>query len=513
MRKISFVFPLIAMFACLAQLNAQDSFINPPNVVFIYADDIGIGDFSCYGATEFQTPNVDRAAEEGIKFTNVHSAASVCTPSRYAMLMGEYAWRRRGTDVTGGDAAMIIQPDRYTLADLFKQVGYETGIVGKWGLGLGDKAGAQNWNEQFSPGLRDLGFDYSFIMATDGAHVPCVFLENDAVVNTEHNDSIEVNYNRNFHDKPSGRTNPELLNVKPSFGHDQGIVNGISRIGYMQGGEKALWNDREISKVLTEKAISYIESQHTKPFFLYFATHDAHVPRVPGNEFAGKSGMGPRGDSILEFDWSVGQIMNRLRELGLENNTLIVISSDNGPVINDGYNDMAMEMLGEHTPGGVYRGGKYSSFEAGTRVPCIWRWPLAVSPGESDALLCQMDWFATFAQMLGATLPEGAAPDSESLLSAWKGETSKGREWLVLQNQQNNLAITNGEWKYIPPAEGPFLNKNSNIEIGNRNEPQLYNLKEDARERKNLAKQEAQLTIEIDKELRRIVDNRYGLPL
>ena len=458
----------LALTSCLvSQTSAQERQINRPNVVFIYADDIGYGDLSCNGAKTIHTPNVERLAKMGVRFTNAHSAAATSTPSRYAMLTGEYAWRKEGTGIADGDAASIIRPERYTMADMFKEAGYSTGVVGKWHLGLGDKGGEQDWNKPLKPGTNDIGFDYSFIMAATGDRVPCVFVENDRVINLDPNDPIQVSYKKNFPGEPTGKDNPELLKMHPSHGHNQSIVNGISRIGYMKGGKSALWQDEDIADIITDK-----------------------------------------------FDWSVGQVLDALERLGLDKNTLVILSSDNGPVVDDGYKDQAVELLGDHKPGGVYRGGKYSAYEAGTRVPCIWSWQGVIRPGTvSDALLCQIDWFATFAQMMNFRLPEGAAPDSEPLLNAWTGKEKKGREWLVLQNAQNNLSVTDGRWKYLRPGKGPAYNKNVNIELGNSMKPQLYDIKKDPAEKNNVAEKNPKIVTKMSEQLEKIVDGRYGLPL
>ena len=488
-----------------------------PNVIFIIADDLGYGDMSCYGAHRVQTPHVDTLASSGIRFTDAHAVASTSTPSRYSLFTGHYAWRRNDTGIARGDAGMVIRPEQTTIADMFKSAGYTTGAIGKWHLGLGDKTGTQDWNKKVSPGPEDLGFDYSCLMAATGDRVPCVWMENQQVLNYDPSAPIEVSYTKPFPGEPTGKNNPELLtNLKPSpnHGHNQAIVNGISRIGYMKGGKSALWQDEKIAETLTGKAVSFIEGHKSAPFFLYFATQDAHVPRVPSPQFAGKSGMGPRGDCLLEFDWSGGQVLDALERLGLDKNTLVVLSSDNGPVVDDGYKDQAVELLGDHKPGGVYRGGKYSAYEAGTRVPCIWSWQGVIRPGTvSDALLCQIDWFATFAQMMNFRLPEGAAPDSEPLLNAWTGKEKKGREWLVLQNAQNNLSVTDGRWKYLRPGKGPAYNKNVNIELGNSMKPQLYDIKKDPAEKNNVAEKNPKIVTKMSEQLEKIVDGRYGLPL
>jgi arylsulfatase A-like enzyme len=458
-----------------------------PNVVLILADDIGYGDLSCNGAKTIKTPNVEKLARQGVRFTNMHSSAATCTPSRYSMLTGEYAWRKDNTGIATGDAGSIIRPERYTLADVFKQSGYQTGVIGKWHLGLGDKTGTQDWNGHITPGPSDIGFDYSYIMAATGDRVPCVFVENGHVVNLDPKDPIAVSYVKNFEGEPTGKLNPELLRLHPSHGHDMSIVNGISRIGFMKGGKSALWNDEEISTVITSKAVSFIEKNKNSPFFLYFATQDAHVPRVPNPRFVGKSGMGPRGDALLEFDWSVGEIMNTLEKLGLQKKTIILLTSDNGPVVDDGYKDQAVELLGNHKPAGDYRGGKYSSFEGGTRVPAILSYPGSVKSGISDKLLCQIDFLSSFAKMLKIKSPSGAAPDSEDHLEELLNKGGNGRDYLVLQNVNNNLSIEDGKWKYIAPGKGPAINRPTNTELGNSDKDQLYDLSVDPGEKINVA--------------------------
>lgn len=484
-----------------------------PNVIFIYADDIGYGDLSCNGAKTISTPHVEQLAAEGVRFTNAHSAAATSTPARYAMLTGEYAWRRQGTGIADGDAGMIIRPNRYTLADMFHEAGYTTGAIGKWHLGLGDKKGTQDWNGLISPNLSDIGFDYSYIMAATGDRVPCVFVENGRVANLDPDDPIYVSYQKNFPGEPTGKNNPELLTMLPSHGHNQSIVNGISRIGFMKGGKSALWKDDRIADELTAKAIDFIEQHKNEPFFLYFATQDAHVPRVPGPRFAGKSGMGPRGDVLLQFDWSVGEVMAALKRLGLDENTIVILSSDNGPVVDDGYRDQAVELLGDHKPGGPFRGGKYSLYEAGTRVPCILRWTGRVQPAVSDALVCQLDWMASLASLLGVTIPAGAAPDSENWLDAWLGKDLRGRSCLVEQNAQNNLSIITDEWKYIEPGEGSPYNHQVNIETGNSPAPQLFHIADDPGETQNVADRYSDIVENLARKLAEIKDGRVGLPL
>jgi arylsulfatase A-like enzyme len=456
----------------------------PPNVVLIYADDLGYGDLSCYGAKGVRTPNIDRLAGSGIHFTNVHASSATCTPSRYSLLTGEYAWRKEGTGILPGDASLIISPDRPTLPSMLKRQGYRTAAVGKWHLGLG--AGKIDWNGDIRPGPLEIGFEYCFLMPATADRVPCVFVENHRVVNLDPKDPIRVSYTTPFPGEPLGRDHPELLKMKPSHGHDQAIVNGVSRIGYMSGGKSALWVDENIVDVFTEKATAFIKREKSNPFFLYFATHDIHVPRMPNPRFVGKSQMGPRGDAIAELDWSVGQILQTLESEGLAGNTLVIFSSDNGPVVDDGYRDDAVAKLGDHRPAGPLRGGKYSNFDGGTRVPMIARWPGHIrSDMRSDALISQVDLLASLTSLAGGKVAEGAGPDSENVMPALLGESSTARRSLI--EHAGSLALVEGNWKLIAPGKGRKINPNTNTELGNDPEPQLYDLAADIGERNNVA--------------------------
>jgi arylsulfatase A-like enzyme len=472
----------------------------PPNIVFIYADDLGYGDLSSYGATRVRTPNIDRLAAGGVRFTDAHSTAATCTPSRYSLMTGEYAFRMEGARVLPGDAPLLIRPGRVTLPAILKGRGYRTAAVGKWHLGLGD--GRIDWNHEIKPGPLEIGFDESFIIPATGDRVPCVYVENHRVAGLDPRDPIRVSYAGPLDDQPTGATHPELLTMHPSHGHDKTIVNGISRIGYMSGGKAALWKDDLMADVLARRAVSFIETRPAEPFFLYFSSHDIHVPRVPNARFSTATPMGPRGNAIAELDWCVGQIVASLRKRKLLDRTLIVFTSDNGAVVDDGYRDQAVEKLGGHRPNGALRGGKYSRFEGGTRVPFIVHWPGRVKPGVSDALISQVDLTRSLAALTGAQLGDGAVPDSENHLAALLGDSTHGRDMLV--EQSATLSLRAGQWKYIPPSAGPRINNYVNIELGADPNPQLYDLAADIGETNNLAARHPERVEQMETALRKI---------
>lgn len=464
-----------------------------PNIVLIYADDVGYGDVSCNvsGITPtlktptLKTPNIDRLASEGLRMTDAHCSAATCTPSRFAMLTGTYAFRQKGTGIAAGNANLIIDPNSVTLPDLLKQAGYATGVVGKWHLGLGQ--GEVNWNAPIAPGPGELGFDYHFLIPATGDRVPCVYVEQGRVVDGDPADPIRVSYQQRIDSGPSGEEKFADLKQKWSHGHNATIVNGVSRIGWMTGGQRARWVDEDMADVLVAKAKGFIEQHQRDPFFLYFATHDIHVPRLPHARFAGKSGLGPRGDAMMQLDWCVGEVLDTLDRLRLKENTLVLFTSDNGPVLDDGYVDEANEKLGQHDPNGGWRGGKYSLFEGGTRVPLVARWPAKIPAGRvGDGLFGQVDLPATFARLAGVTVPAGACPDSRDASAFLLGQNETGRPHLL--HEAGQIALRIGQWKYIPPAKvredlGPW--KTATIDAPGA----LYDLKADPAETRNLALQ------------------------
>lgn len=447
-----------------------------PNVVVIVADDLGYGDLSCYGATNLNTPGMDRLAKEGLRFTDGHCTAATSTPSRYSLLTGMYPWTNTDAKILPGNASLIIDTQRITLPKMMKKAGYATGTVGKWHLGLGD--GAVNWNERIYPGAKEVGYDYSFIQAATNDRVPCIYIENGKGVGLEENDPLYVNYRKNYPNEPTGKDNPEMLRMHPSVGHAGSIVNGVPRIGFQTGGKKAQWKDEDMAEIFLKKAKLFIQENQKRPFFLYYGLHQPHVPRVPNERFIGKSGMGPRGDVILEADWCVDEFLKELDRLGLTENTLVIFTSDNGPVLDDGYKDQAVELIGNHKPAGPYKGWKTTMDNAGTCVPFIVRWPEVVKPGVSNAFVCQMDLLASLAALTGQNYND--ATNSQNTLAAFLGASNQGREELVVEGMFT-YAFRKGECLMIPPY--PYEEHTF----------QLYNLRKDSAQLHNVAKEEPRL--------------------
>lgn len=494
MKLINLMVVALLLFSCASEKKEKkQTEVKKPNIIVILTDDLGYGDVSSYGATEISTPNIDRLATDGIRFTDGHCTSSTCTPSRYGLLTGQYPWKNKRAHILPGDAPLIISPDQVTIPSMLRGAGYTTAVIGKWHLGMGN--GNVDWNKTVSPGANDVGFDYSFLLAATQDRVPTVILENQKVMGLTADDPISVSYKKNFEGEPTGRKNPEMLKVHPSHGHDMSIHNGISRIGYQKGGKSALWVDEDLADLFTDRAKSYINEHKDEPFFLFFTLHQPHVPRTPNSRFVGKSGMGPRGDAILEADWCVGEILDELKKLNIDENTMIVFSSDNGPVVDDGYHDDAVKLLGNHTPAGKLRGGKYSLFDGGTRVPFLVSWPGTIKAGTSDALVCQMDLLSSFATLTGQSVATDS--DSEDMLDVLLGKSTKGRSSLILE-ATGRMCLKTPEWYYIPSHNGVARYSYTEVESGNLVEPQLYKSRSDIGQISNLAKDNGAKVKELD---------------
>ena len=328
---------------------AQDD--TKPNIIVIMADDLGYGDVSCYGASTYKTPHIDRLAAEGQRFTSGYCSASTCTPTRFSFLSGKYAFRQAGTGIAPPNATALIQPGTETIASILKKAGYATAVVGKWHLGLGKKP-APDWNGELKPGPLEIGFDYSFLLPTTNDRVPSVYVENHRVLNLDPADPLWVS-RKNMDNQPTGKTHRDTLKMDWSHGHNSTIHNGIGRIGFYGGGKSARWRDEDLADEWVNRSVSWIEKNRKRPFFLFFSSHDIHVPRMPHERFQGKTKHGYRGDAIMQLDWCVGQLLKTLDRLDLTRKTLVVFCSDNGPVLDDGYKDGAVTKLGKHKPSGL----------------------------------------------------------------------------------------------------------------------------------------------------------------
>ena len=494
--------------ASVALLPASVSASTQPNVVIIYGDDVGYGDVSAYGSELISTPNIDALAAGGLRFTDGHCAAATCTPSRFSMLTGIHGFRQ-GVSILPPNAPLSIDTEAYTLPDLFKDAGYTTAVIGKWHLGIGAKGVPTDWNGKVFPGPLEIGFDYSFLLPSTNDRVPCVYLLDHHVLNLDPADPLYVGRKDEVNSKgstvyPDAKVTPEAMTYyKSSHGHNNSVINGIGRIGFMAGGKSALWNDETMADTFVDQAREYIGKNKDKPFFLYFASQDIHVPRAPHPRFHGKTTLGYRGDAMVQFDWSVGEILKALEVNGLSDNTIVIFSSDNGPVYDDGYQDgttvrtSTKEVDNGHDGSGPYRGGKYQIYEGGTRVPFLIRWPAKIEPGISSALVNQIDFMGSFAQLLDQSLPEGEALDSRDTLAAFLGKESVGLPFMI-EEAGRTRALRRANWKYIA---SPQAKKGKKANPG-----QLYDLDSDIAETTNLVTQNPEVAEFMSKQLKALID-------
>ena len=501
---------LVSLAVATLQVQAEEK----PNVVVIYGDDVGFGDVGVYGSKLIPTPNIDKLAAGGMMFTDGHCSAATCTPSRFSLLTGVHGFRH-GVRILAPNAPLTIPTNILTLPKLFKKAGYDTAVVGKWHLGIGDGIKPVDWNSEVKPGPLEVGFDYSFLLPSTNDRVPCVYLENYKVVGLDPNDPLYVGKKPEDAQStvyPDGKKDRSAMTYyQSSHGHNNSVINGIGRIGYMWGGKSALWNDETMADVFVEQTRKYISSKKDsgKPFFLYFASQDIHVPRTPHPRFKGKTDLGYRGDAMVQFDWSTGQIMQILEENGMTENTIVIFSSDNGPVYDDGYVDgtkvktSTQEVDQGHDGSGPYRGGKYQIYEGGTRVPFIVRWPAKIKAGsKSSALFNQIDLLASFASYFEIPLTESDAKDSRDMWKTFIGESSEGLPYMI--EEARGLALRKGDWKYIDNSSFKKRNKKGEGSKEVKISGQLFNLKTDIMEKKNLASENPELLKEMAKLLNKL---------
>lgn len=487
---------------------------NPPNVVLIFADDLGYGDLGCYGATKLKTPHIDKLAAEGRKFTDAHSASAVCTPSRYGLMTGEYPFRANGGKGVWGPAPitspLLIHPDTLTIADVFKNSGYETAAFGKWHLGFGE--GSNDWQEPLRPGPQDLGFDYYFGMPVVNSAPPYVYVENDRIVGSDPSDPLKP-LARGSKEKPTPITPIPPEAAQRSANRFSGAVKAHQ-----------LFNDYEVGTTLAEKATGWIKSNKEKPFFLFFSTTNVHHPFTPAKQFQGTSECGPYGDFVHELDWIVGQVMETLETTGVADNTLVIFTSDNGGMFNHGGRAAAAK---GHKINGDLLGSKFGIWEGGHRVPFITWWPGKIQANSSsDQLLCSVDLMASFSALTGTKLKD--QKDSINMLPALLENPDKPlrTEMFMTPHKPTHMALRRGKWMYIPAkSDGGFGGSkpnqhawggaavtklvntpNSDIKDGklkkDASPAQLYDLEADRNQTKNLYKENPEVVKEMDAALK-----------
>ncbi|MEI6865741.1 sulfatase-like hydrolase/transferase [Flavicella sp.] len=478
---------------------------NKPNIVLINADDLGYGDLSCYGATKLQTPNIDKLAKEGRIFTDAHSASAVCTPSRYALLTGEYPIRHgKLNSPVFLKNKLVIDTQKETIASLLKKAGYATACIGKWHLGFGSTEPV-DWNKPLTPGPNELGFDYYYGVPVVNSHPPFVYVENHDVVGLTEDDPFVYGQ--------KAKTQEVFEKMK------------LDAIG---GADKAheLYVDEQVGTHLKEKALSWMKGQKDTPFFLYYATTNIHHPFTPAPQFVGTSKSGLYGDFVHELDWIVGEVMKTLEEMGVAENTLVIFTSDNGGMFNaTGQKAWAQG----HKLNGDLLGFKFDAWEGGHRIPFIAHWPAKIKAGEvSDQLICNVDMLATFAGLTGQKLEEGQGRDSKNILAAITGQTNEQlrSELLLTPHKSTHLAIRKGNWMYIEAQGGGGFSSgkhgahafggpkaisfageiNSDIEKGKIKEDappaQLYNLEKDPSQTTNLYNQYPDIVKEMEELLK-----------
>ncbi|HRP03696.1 MAG TPA: arylsulfatase [Opitutaceae bacterium] len=487
---------LTALIICFLETVCAQIPASLPNIVIILADDLGYGDLSAYGATRIKTPNIDRLAAEGMRFTDAHSPHSVCTPSRYGLLTGRYAWRTwNGSGTVWSDDPLLTETSRLTLPKLFHSVGYHTAIIGKWHLGFG-APGAPGWDDKngpdynldLKPGPLEVGFDYFFGVPHVG-QFPHVYIENHRIVGLDPSDPIRI-----VLDPKWNRTSYRQRLGTPAH--------------TFTGGTAAKYQHEDLGVKLTEKAVEWIDQQSREPFLLYVAHRNPHGPYRPNGRFKGTSEIGAYGDMINELDWSVGEILKALKGHGLTENTLVLFASDNGGVTD--YKDSKIAEIAGHRLNGPWFGQKTEAYEGGCRVPLLVRWPGKVRPGStSNALVALTDVIATCAELLGKRLPVDAGEDSFSFLSALLGSQSvqPTRQSIVQDSSGGMFAIREGAWKLILGQGGGGFRWISKPPDPTKPSAQLYNLADVPGERKNLLGSQPLIEARLRSLLREIQSN------
>ena len=511
-------FTTLLLISITSNLHAKSS--SEPNVILIYADDLGYGDLSCQGATKVQTPNIDKLAAEGRKFSDAHSASAVCTPSRYSLITGEYPYDAKGNGQgffgpLSPLSPLIIDKETLTIGKVFQNKGYATACLGKWHLGFGDDA-VNDWQMPLKSGPTDVGFDYYWGVPLVNSGSPFVYVENHMIVGYDKNDPMVYVGSGKGKTKSSIKPSPTMIVPEKSPNRFGGALKAHE-----------LYRDDEIGTKLAGKAVEWIDKNKKNPFFLYLATTNIHHPFTPAKRFVGTSQAGLYGDFIHELDWIVGEVVKSLEKNKLTENTLIIITSDNGGMLNA----TAQKAVSKgHKINGELLGFKFGVWEGGHRVPFIAKWPKNIPAGSTcDDLICSMDLLSAFVSLTKQEKElslEGK--DAKNILPALLGEKTKTpvRDHLVLSPQKStHVSLRKGDWVYIPqqgsggftgskvgghgfagPAGATWVgSKNSDIKDGKiiptAAKAQLYNIKKDRNQTVNVHDQHSEIVEEMKAEL------------
>jgi arylsulfatase A len=481
MKRLALRMALTSLLCAVSVLSIAAAPANP-NVVIILSDDYGYGSAACFGASGLKTPNLDRLAREGRRFTQAYAPGSVCSPTRYGLMTGRYYWRTsiKDGEVLPGNAPLHIETNRLTLASLCKSQGYRTAAFGKWHLGLGTEPRRTDWSGTLKPGPLEIGFDYFFGLGSNPWTGPHSFIENHEVLGSLPGQPVVVQAGTK----------------------QQNTTSGI----------KEAWREDDIMKALTAKLVGWLNQQDSgKPFFLYYAPNAVHRPVVPNSKFTG-SQFGIYGDFIHELDWSVGEILGALDRRKLADNTLVIFTSDNGGVVNRNNEEVAKAMDAGLAINGPLRGGKHDVWEGGFREPFLVRWPGRVPANTvSDQIICLTDVLASLAGVLKVPLPKNSAEDSFDLSRAF-AETKPGapvRDHVIVQAADGTYAIRQGDWKLVERVDAPkFDHRNAKkaqqAEKKAKTSPkqdELFNLKDDPAETRSLTPANADRVAQMKKYL------------